>query len=104
MLDDDGLQPLQPGVTAIPAESMGTGEGVGAQRPVPVPVTSPDKVLEVRYSATARRSAPVIRAPCTRMPPLTSASTIACGASARSASGDGARESDPPVWQLAQLR
>jgi hypothetical protein len=74
------------------------------QRPVAAPATSPPIALPVRYSATARRSAPLICAPCTRIAPFTRLSTIASGARSRSASGAGARASAAPLWQAAQRR
>jgi hypothetical protein len=43
------------------------------------PLTSPSTDRPVRNSATARRSAPFIRAPCAASRPLTRLSTIACG-------------------------
>ncbi len=45
----------------------------------------------VRYSATARRSASLSSAPCWRMTPVTSASTIDSGGRSRSAATGGAR-------------
>jgi hypothetical protein len=53
--------------------------------------------VPVMYAATARRSAPLSRAPCARMAPVTRLSRIARGDRARSASIAGARASAVPV-------
>src|SRR6186997_2450710 len=59
-----GDQPVQDGA-AVGSVSGGDE----AQRPTAAPVMSPPSALPVTYSATARRSDPVSRAPCGRMPP-----------------------------------
>ena len=47
------------------------------------PLTSPSMDFPVMNSATARRSAPLRRAPCGRMAPVRRLSTMACGVRAR---------------------
>src|SRR5579863_5700452 len=74
------------------------------QRPADAPATSTLILRPERYSATARRSAPPRRDPCSRMAPETSASMIASGEFSRKVSTRGARESAASLWQEAQER
>src|SRR6185503_13418914 len=68
----DGLHPVQ---RELFAGSCSDERAV--QRPADAPVTSPWIDFPVRNSATARRSAPLKRAPCGRIAPVMSASTMA---------------------------
>ena len=85
-------------------ERAGTPAPAGAEhRPPCAPVTSPPTIFPVTNSATARRSGPLRRDPCSRMAPVIRLSITACGVRALSASRPGARESAAPLWQGAQL-
>ena len=94
-----GDQPVQASVSGA------TRRGAGAeQRPAVDPVTSPPSERPVRNSETARRSAPVRRPPCGRIPPAVSAERIASGDRCRNTSGAGARVSAAPVWHMLHSR
>src|SRR5471032_307027 len=68
----DGDQPVHAG------DAVGSGSGGDAvQRPIVAPVISLPSGRPLKYSATARRSAPLRRPPCGRMPPAVSADRIA---------------------------
>ncbi len=99
VLAADGDQPRQAGEEA---ESTSGGEAV--QRPIFAPVMSLPSARPLRYSATARRSAPLRRPPCGRMPPAVNAARIASGDRRLRRSGLGARDPVAPSWQLEQSR
>src|SRR4051794_23426685 len=95
----DGDHPLHDGASAGTASG-----GTLLQRPNAAPVTSPPSGRPDRYSATARRSAPVSLPPCGRMPPAVNAERMASGDRRRRTSGAGARVSGAPVWQVLHSR
>src|SRR5437764_5347510 len=91
VLEVDGDQPLQDDDAA----GFGSG-GVDAHRPIEAPVMSPPSAFPLRYWATLRRSIPLKRPPCGRMPPAVSAFRIASGDRCRRTSRAGAREPAAP--------
>ena len=87
---------------AVPTGTSARVEGRPERRSGPradVPA-APAMARPARYSATARRSASASAAPCSRIRPVVSDSTIDSGVRWRSASTVGARGS-PPVWHDA---
>ena len=70
--------------------------GDDVQRPTDAPVMSPPGARPVMNSATARRSAPLRRPPCGRIPPAVSAARIASGDRWRMTSSFAARDSAAP--------
>jgi hypothetical protein len=66
------------------------------QRPLDAPVMSPPGARPLKYSATARRSAPLNRPPCGRIAPAVNAARIASGDRRFRISGLGAREPAAP--------